>query len=126
MEQAYLVGSILVGLVVILDGAMLLKLKGEASGSKLVAATSTVEFLWAVVSIVAVFALSFSREEILSPVLFITHNVLGWLYGVYLAPKYLSGSDIEFALFSVPGWYAMFGFSLGIVYTFLNIYLVLR
>ena len=126
MEQAYLVASILIGLVVILDGAVLLKLKGEASGSKLVAATSTVEFLWAVVSIFAVFTLSFSREEILSPALFITHNVLGWLYGVYLAPKYLSGNDIEFALLSVPGWYAMFGFSLGIVYTFLNIHLVLR
>ncbi len=123
MEEEYIVGGILIGLVVTLDGALLLHRNGLATGSKVVAITSFIEFVWAIVSVIALFTLQFSRVEILSPVLFVSHNVFGWAYGLFLARKSFFSENQEFAPLELPIWYVVFGLTVGVVYTLVNIYL---
>lgn len=123
MEFWYLVIGIFVGLLVILDGCLLLKSKNDGRDSNLINVTTTIEFIWAMVSVVTMFALKFSALQILSPLLFASHNIFGWLYGFYLVantPK----EKIDLVAI-VPTWYAVFGLSVGIVYSVLNIFLLL-
>ncbi|APD86212.1 hypothetical protein BM527_09005 [Alteromonas sp. Mex14] len=119
----YLAIGIFVGLLVILDGYLLLKTKNDGQYSNLINVTTTIEFIWAIVSVITMFALEFSALQIMSPLLFASHNIFGWLYGFYIVantPK----EKIDLVKI-VPSWYAVFGLSVGIVYTTLNIFLLL-
>ena len=123
MEFWYLAIGIFVGLLVILDGYILLESKNDGRDNKLINATTTIEFIWAIISVGAMFVLKFSALQIMSPLLFVSHNIFGWVYGFYIVantPK----EKIDLVTI-VPGWYAVFGLSVGIVYTVLNISLLL-
>ena len=123
MEFWYLTIGIFVGLLVILDGYLLLESKNDGRDNKLINATTTIEFIWAIISVGAMFVLKFSALQIMSPLLFVSHNIFGWVYGFYIVantPK----EKIDLVTI-VPGWYAVFGLSVGIVYTVLNISLLL-
>ena len=123
MEFWYLAIGIFVGLLVILDGYLLLESKNDGRDNKLINATTTIEFIWAIISVGAMFVLEFSALQIMSPLLFVSHNIFGWVYGFYIVantPK----EKIDLVTI-VPGWYAVFGLSVGIVYTVLNISLLL-
>ena len=119
----YLAIGIFVGLLVILDGYLLLKTKNNGRYSNLINVTTTIEFIWAIVSVITMFALEFSALQIMSPLLFASHNIFGWLYDFYIVantPK----EKIDLVKI-VPSWYAVLGLSVGIVYTTLNIFLLL-
>ena len=123
MEFWYLAIGIFVGLLVTLDGYLLLKSKQDGRYNSLINLTTSIEFVWALISLVAVFVLEVSALQIMSPLLFVTHNILGWLYGFYIVAK--SPKEEIDLVNIVPTWYALFGLSVGIVYTLLNLFLLL-
>ena len=115
MIEVYLGISVIIGLVVIYDGYLIVKSKGVVQTGQLAMFTSTIEFLWAVISVVALFTFEFQSWQILIPVIYLTHNLLGWIYGIWLASK----SPIEQTdKIVVPLWYSRFGFNFGVVFTF--------
>ncbi|NQZ21501.1 MAG: hypothetical protein HRT53_05530 [Colwellia sp.] len=115
MLAVYLGISAIIGLVVIYDGYLVVKSNGVVGIGHLAMFTSAIEFLWAVVSVVALFTLEFQSWQILIPAIYLTHNLLGWVYGIWLASK----SPIEQTeKIVVPLWYSKFGFNFGIVFTF--------
>ncbi|ELP6759761.1 hypothetical protein [Vibrio vulnificus] len=114
MLEVYLGISVIVGLVVIYDGYLVIKNSGVIKVGQFSIVTTTIEFLWTIVSIVALFNLEFQNWQRLIPVFYVTHNVLGWAYGVWLVaqnPTEQSGQT------TVPMWYAKFGFNFGVVFT---------
>jgi len=123
MEFWYIAIGIFVGLLVVVDGLLLLKQKNNERDSNLINITTSIEFIWALISIVALFALELSALQIMSPLLFATHNILGWLYGFYIVAK-TPKEEVDLVNV-VPTWYAVFGLSVGTVYTLLNIFLLL-
>jgi len=115
MQEVYLGISVIIGLVVILDGYLVIRNRGVVEKGQLAMYTTTIEFLWALVSIVALVTLNFEGWQVLVPVLYITHNVIGWAYGFYLQSK---STDEEFDKVEVPIWYGKFGLNFGVVFTF--------
>lgn len=115
MLELYLIISIPIGCVVTFDGYVLLKCNGKVN--KISAVTSTIEFIWVLISFGAVLKLSFSNYQILVPLLYLTHNVLGWLYAaVFMKIDQDKPMDIE-----IPIWYVWFGLSVGIVFSISSI-----
>ncbi|HAS8529116.1 TPA: hypothetical protein I7769_21870, partial [Vibrio vulnificus] len=87
MLEVYLGISVIVGLVVIYDGYLVIKNSGVIKVGQFSIVTTTIEFLWIIVSIVALFNLEFQNWQRLIPVFYVTHNVLGWAYGVWLVAQ---------------------------------------
>jgi len=115
MIELYFAISVLIGCIVAFDGYVLLKNHGKAN--KTSAITSTVEFIWVFISVGAVLKLSFTNYQILVPLLYLTHNVLGWLYAAaFMKVDPDKPMDIE-----IPIWYVCFGLSVGIVFTISSI-----
>jgi len=115
MLEIYLSISVIIGMIVIYDGYIIVKSNGIVETGQLAMFTSTIEFLWAIVSIVALFTLEFQSWQVLIPVIYLTHNLLGWIYGIWLASK---SSTEQTDRIVVPVWYSKFGFNFGIVFTF--------
>ncbi|GLX76724.1 hypothetical protein tinsulaeT_00640 [Thalassotalea insulae] len=115
MLEVYLSISIIIGLIIIYDGYLIIKNQGVIGIGQFAMITSTIEFLWAIVSIVALFALEFQNWQVLIPALYITHNILGWVYGFWLESK---SPTEKIDKVVVPLWYAKFGFNFGVVFTF--------
>jgi len=115
MLEVYLGLSVIIGLVVIYDGYLIVKSNGVVGTGELAMFTSTIEFIWAVVSIVALFTLEFQSWQVLIPVIYLTHNLIGWVYGIWLASK----SPIEKTeKIVIPLWYSKFGLNFGVIFTF--------
>ncbi|MCU8540689.1 hypothetical protein M2G63_21850 [Vibrio vulnificus] len=68
MLEVYLGISVIVGLVVIYDGYLVIKNSGVIKVGQFSIVTTTIEFLWAIVSIVALFNLEFQNWQRLIPV----------------------------------------------------------
>lgn len=119
MKDAYLIISIIIGFIVIFDG-YILYFKTPGFITTISGLTSTVEFVWAVVSIVALFKLNFTGLQILIPSVYVAHNVFGWIYGV-VAYKSNTGAGEDVV---IPAWYALFGMIFGIVFTILCLIIV--
>ena len=115
MLEVYLGLSVLIGLVVIYDGYLIVKNKGVVENGQFAMFTSTIEFLWAVVSVVALFTLEFQGWQVLIPVIYLTHNLIGWTYGIWLASKSPTEQTDKIV---VPLWYSRFGLNFGVVFTF--------
>jgi hypothetical protein len=111
MLEVYLGISVIIGLIVIYDGYLIVKNSGVVKAGQLSAVTTTIEFLWAIVSIVALFNLEFQNWQILIPAFYVTHNILGWVYGFWLIAQ---NPTEETNQTTVPMWYAKFG----VVFTF--------
>jgi hypothetical protein len=115
MLEVYLGISVIIGLIVIYDGYLIVKNSGVVKAGQLSAVTTTIEFLWAIVSIVALFNLEFQNWQILIPAFYVTHNILGWVYGFWLIAQ---NPTEETNQTTVPMWYAKFGINFGVVFTF--------
>ncbi len=63
MLEVYLGISVIVGLVVIYDGYLVIKNSGVIKVGQFSIVTTTIEFLWAIVSIVALFNLEFQNWQ---------------------------------------------------------------
>ncbi|RZR39103.1 hypothetical protein D8T58_23585 [Vibrio vulnificus] len=68
MLEVYLGISVIVGLVVIYDGYLVIKNSGVIKVGQFSIVTTTIEFLWTIVSIVALFNLEFQNWQRLIPV----------------------------------------------------------
>lgn len=115
MTELYFLVSVFVGMAVIVDGVVLYKAKGVCWTNKVQPVTTTVEFLWVIVTIIALITLEFSQLQILIPSLYLAHNIFGWAYGSYLVSKSPEVKNGTEALV-VPYWYLMFGLTVGIVF----------
>ena len=116
MIELYLTFSILIGLIIILDAVLLLKENGQYGTNKIISITTLIEFMWAVVTVYVLFKYTCSEWSILVPVLYLTHNILGWLYGLYLASK-IEGGIEGVSQFFVPIWYVKFSLTFGVVFS---------
>lgn len=117
MKEFYLFASILIGLVSTYDGYMLCKAKGQVIRNKIVVLTSSIEFLWALLTFYVLFSVNFSSIEILVPVLFAAHNVIGWIYSFVFYPISKNTTPLEALDIQIPRWYTVFGLCFGIVFT---------
>lgn len=124
MIQLYFMISVLIGVIVIADSLFLFKAKGIYKNNKTLSVTTGIEFIWAVISIIALFNVNFSQWQLLIPSLYVIHNIFGWAYGVYLISK--SPESLEdLTQLVVPMWYVKFCVSYGIIFTLLCILAVL-
>jgi len=76
----YILVSLAVGIMQFIEGGLLF-LNGI---SPITIITTLVEFLWVLVTIVAIFKFSKHNVSKIMPASFIIYNVLGWSYGAYL------------------------------------------
>lgn len=114
MIQTYLLLSIIIGAVLIVDGFLLRNVKGRCGGHSVLNITTIIEFLWAILSVIALLKLEFPGWLIFIPALYVAHNVFGWLYGFIIMSKRENNSTDE--IIYVPMWYVNFGLVVGIVY----------
>ena len=121
MMELYFLVSVFVGMAVIVDGVVLYKARGVCWTNKIQSFTTTIEFLWVIASIIAVFTLEFSQLQILIPSLYVAHNIFGWAYGSYLVSKSPEVKNGTEALV-IPYWYLMFGLTVGIVFSISSLY----
>jgi hypothetical protein len=123
MIDLYLLISIFIGIIVAIDGYLLVRSNGNFNASKILTITSSIEFIWVIFSILSLSKLSFTIYQLLIPVLYITHNALGWLYGIILLnkPKNTQTNDVI-----VPMWHAKFGRNFGIFFTIICTYAFLQ
>ena len=103
----YILVSLVVGIMQFIEGGLLF-LNGI---SPITIITTLIEFLWVLVTIVALFKFSKHNVPKFMPASFIIYNVLGWSYGAYLA------STIEnIKEFSPPQWVFITGVLFGIYF----------
>ena len=111
----YFLNSISIGILQIVDGALLTSSSGLGIFS---AIFSLLEILWIPVSIIAIYKVTFSKYI---PISYTVYNILGWMYGSYL---YQQTSNPE--LFTIPLWVALFGLCFGVYFTVCSIITVKR
>ncbi|NOU49070.1 hypothetical protein HG263_00705 [Pseudoalteromonas sp. JBTF-M23] len=116
MIEVYLGLSLLIGLIIIYEARYILSAPNNPV-TPVTAITSIIELVWAIVSIFALLYLPFSKWQILLPTFYITHNVIGWIYGFWLAGKLTKQNSNQLV---IPSWYAKFSFNFGIIYTVLG------
>jgi len=116
MIEFYLKLSIFVGMLIIVDSILLLRSDRICGNNKLQSATSTFEFIWVIVSIIALIKLEFSQWIILVPIYYVSFNAIGWCYGYYISsklPGVLEGKE----KLVVPFWWVLFGMVLAVIYS---------
>lgn len=79
--KKYLIGSVAIGIMQVVDAGVLYSNDGAALGVSLV--LSGMEFLWAITSLVVAIRVKHLPTRMLS-IVFFSYNVLGWLTGLFL------------------------------------------
>ena len=125
MIEIYLYLSVLISFVLMFDGYYLKKNDGLCFGSKPLVITTSIEFIWFVVTIFAMVQLEFSAINLIVPALYVTHNVFGWVYGFSLVPS-MSPSELEDGNIRVSEWYMNFSSSFALVFFAASIYCSLK
>lgn len=74
-------------LLIMYEALLLKKLAGKFQGNNVLASISAFEFIWLMVSGVALYQLEFVGLSVIVPVVYILHNFVGWGYGMYLFKK---------------------------------------
>ena len=115
--------SFFIGLVVIIDGYLLIKSHGVMKLGTLSSITTGVEFLWAIASVIALFQYDFNKAQLLVPVVYLIHNILGWLYGFWL--EFKSPTENIKEIFA-PVWYAKLSVIFGVTFTILCAFILLQ
>jgi hypothetical protein len=120
MEETYLIISIAIGIVVIIDGILLARHFGHFSENNIINITTNIEMSWAIVSILALFFLNFTGWMYAIPAIYVAHNVSGWVYGHKLVNDH-SEKGLPLESFKIPYWHVLFGIFIGIVFTVLSV-----
>ncbi|GHE83524.1 hypothetical protein [Thalassotalea profundi] len=123
MLEIYIALSVVIGLVDTYGGYITTKNNGVVNTSGRVVVLSFIGFFWAITSAFALFTLDFQPLQLLIPVLYLTHNILGWCYGIWIVSK-IDTDKLE--QIKVPLWYAKFCFNFGIVFTLCSIFILLN
>jgi hypothetical protein len=117
MTELYLTTSLFIGFILLIEARYILR-KQEVRVNKFTLFTSTIELVWFVVSVAALSKLPLTQYQALIPTLYITHNILGWLYGIWLAKSLAQQQSTHVV---IPTWYAKFAHSYAIVFIILCI-----
>ena len=123
MLKLYLFASIFIGLIMILDGYILFKQNGNHKGNKILFITTSIEFIWAIVSLIAIFGISFPEFYLFIPFCYVAYNVTGWIYGAITINK---SKKITYETFTIPIWYVKFGLIFGCTFLLLSIISVIK
>ena len=110
--------SVFIGLMLILDGFLLLKENGRCGVNKILSVTTSIEFIWAIISINVLIEYAFSGWIVLAPTLYILHNLIGWIYGFFLMNKIKNEKEPQLIL---PNWYIKFCLTFGLVFSSISI-----
>jgi hypothetical protein len=110
---AYVICSIAVGLLQVVDNVLLARAKGRMTTAG--AFLTTIEFAWVIVSAISLISLN-SVPRFL-PLSFLAFNIIGWLYGVSLlrSTKTWDGEVIP-KDFVIPLWSYVFGGAFGVYF----------
>ena len=125
MIELYLTFSILIGLIIILDAVLLLKENGQYGTNKVISVTTFIEFTWAIFSVYVLFKYTCSELSMLVPIVYVTYNILGWLYGLYLVSK-IDGGLEGVTQFFIPIWYVKFSLTFGVVFSCFSFIMLFR
>lgn len=104
MIELYLLGCVFVGFVMIVDGRILLRQHGKLNDSNDLHLTTTIEFIWFVVSLFALSLLSFPYPHILIPISYMAYNVLGWILGGIIVSNIKDDVEDLLDVFTIPLW----------------------
>lgn len=74
--------------------------------------TTSIEFLWVIISILLLIYIELNRYQMLIPVLYITNNIIGWIYGFVLSVNLDDKGDVN-----IPKWYIKFGLVFGLIFS---------
>jgi hypothetical protein len=112
-STAYVIGSIAVGLLQVVDNVLLARSKRRVTTAG--AFLTTVEFAWVIVS--AISLISLNNVPRFLPLSFIAFSVIGWIYGVYLLRSIkIEDGEIILKDFVIAPWYCVFGGAFGVYF----------
>jgi hypothetical protein len=115
MLEIFLTANIAIGLMIIFEAWQILR---PGKLRMITAATSSIEFIWVIITAIALFKLAFTQLQLAIPVLFLSYNILGWLYGIYLA---IQASKLGIGRPPTPKTYILICFSFGVLFTLLSV-----
>jgi len=101
----YFYFSAIIGALQVIDGIVLVSSSNIGAINLIF---SLLEMLWVLFSVVAIFKVQIMKYV---PISYVAYNVLGWVYGVYLAANSESPETL-----SVPTWFAIFGLCFGVYF----------
>lgn len=119
MIELYLVNSIFIGILLVLDGWLLLREPSVKQLNKVLILTTSIEFLWVIISILLLIYIELNRYQMLIPVLYITNNIIGWIYGFILSANLDSEEDVN-----IPKWYIKFELVFGLIFTLASVFML--
>ncbi len=76
-----------------IDGYLIHKQEGIPGRNKIIILTTTPEFIWFIVTIIALYKLEFENKYIWLPLVFVFYNMTGWVYSLYLAHEVKADVD---------------------------------
>ena len=88
MRQKYVIGSVVVGVVQVIDALLALAASGNFNDVSLI--PTMIEFLWVIVSLVVLLRKASRFVKALSAV-FVTYNVVGWIIGAVKMEELAAG-----------------------------------
>jgi hypothetical protein len=103
--RAYPTGGAAIGIMQIVDAAILYVNEGVASPTAL--ALATIEFVWALVSLAVLIRTPHRPTKVLAGAFF-AYNVFGWLLAAFAIP--------QTAPFAIPMWFVVVGGIFGVAY----------
>ena len=121
MVALYLFCSILVGFLIFVDGMILLKQKGRLNGNLILIVTTTIEFLWVIVSIISLLYLEFMSWYAFIPFGYLCYNIIGWKVGQQIVSEMGNPEDALWSMV-IPRWWINFGVIFGLIFTLLANY----
>jgi len=113
MTKFYVLGSIVIGIMQTVDGALLLLNRGQIIWINLLVAFF--EFFWMPLCVIMVYVFGRAKISMLSPLSFVIYNLAGWIIGALtFIPNDSPGPVI------IPGWAGAAGTIFGIYYFVVN------
>lgn len=125
MEVSYLVISVLVAIMMLVESRILKKTGGIFLGNTVLSVISLLEFLWLIVSGLAIFQLDLPTWTITVPLVYAMYNLSAWVYGMYLFKREgildKIAEDEDTDDIAIPKKYRDFSFSFAVVFFMLSI-----
>lgn len=113
MKQRYAVGSVVIGVVQIIDALLLLAVSGNFNEASWI--PTVIEFLWVFVSFVVLFRKTSRFIKGLAAI-FVTYNVVGWIVGSVKMDEVVAGV--------FPLWMVYASLIFGILFAALSVFVL--
>jgi hypothetical protein len=109
--KTYPIGGAAIGIAQVIDAVVLFKNNGACESVSI--ALSSIEFIWAIVSLVVLIRVKHKATRLLA-FAFFAYNVFGWLLAIFVVPQATS--------VVVPLWYVVLGGIFGLAYGASSVY----